>query len=541
VVKIQIDALMITNLIVGFVFFIFGIVRLSASVQKGLSGRLRMLIEKSVSKPWMGVVIGILVTIVVHSSSATTVLTIAFVNAGIITFFNALGIIFGANIGTTITAQLVAFNIIKYAPHLLVIGFFVWFFTKGKKKDFGEIIFYFGVIFYGLSLIKYGVEPLTKDPSFIHMLTVFENPILGILAAAIFTGIIQSSGVTSSIVVVLGMGGVISLNAAIPLVLGANIGTTVTALIASAGTSLNARRSALAHFFFNVIGVCLFLPFLGSFTHLIASITPDLGKEIALAHTMFNVINVIIFLIFIKWFYLLIKKILPGKERIVRFNPRFINKKFAEDPFGIELASKEVIREAELSLAMLKAANDITRFKKKSEVSFVENTELVVDNLQKEITTFLSSLSRIALTKKDASKLTALMGLVNDIERVADHADNIKNLGLYTIDEKINFSESAIKDIDRIYKLVKNNFSDGIALIKKYDKEIAAEIIEREEKVDELVKFAQEGHIMRLKKGLCNPLAATIFTDLLNNLERVSDHSVNIVEWVESYSVENSR
>ena len=519
----------------------YGIFRVSNSIQKSFSSSLRTLIEKAVDKPIKGVLIGTLVTSIIQSSSATTVIVIGLVNAGIITFYNALGIIFGANIGTTITAQLVAFKLTKLAVYFMIIGFFLMFFGKGKQRNVGEAMFYFGLLFYGLNIMEHSLRPLKDNPAFTRMLLRVKNPILGILIGAVFTGIVQSSSVTTSIVVVLGQQGLISLASAIPIILGANIGTTVTALIASINTSLNARRSAIAHFFFNVIGVLLFLPLLKPFEHLLLLITPNLGKQIAMGHTLFNITNTIIALLLIQQFHKLIKKIVPGEEHEVKFGPQYINKKLCKNPIiGLELAKKEIIRMASLSKEMLVKSREIILNKKIKNKRFIENTELVVDDLQKQTTKFLTELSKKELSQKDAKQLSAFLAMINDIERIADHAENLMKLGEQITNENLKFSKYAMKELTEIYELAIKNVSDSEKLIIKYSRETASRIKQREEEIDKLTKEAYSSHIRRLHTGICNVYAGAIYTDILNNLERVSDHCMNIKEAVESYEEKNN-
>ncbi len=532
----------LANLTVGFVFFIYGLLMLSSSVQRSFSARLRRWIEYSVNRPWKGVLVGTGVTSIIQSSSATTVLVVGLVNAGIFTFYDSLGIIFGANIGTTITAQLVAFNLTKYAIYFLILGFFMWFLGKGKKKGVGEIIFYFGLLFYGLGLMETALGPLRDNPYFVHLILNLKNPLWGVLIGALFTAIVQSSSVTTSIVVILGIKGLINLPVAIPIILGANIGTTVTSLVASIGTSINARRSALAHLMFNVIGVLLFLPLIGPLSGMIPLFVRDVGKQIAFMHTIFNVTNTIIFLIIIKQFHRFIMKLAPGKEEVVKFGPKFLSKKFIDNPLiSIKLASKEIQRQGELAMRMMNKAMKIILNKEIRNVRFIENTELVVDNLQKEIGVFLTDVSKSELSNNSAKQVSSYLAMVNDIERIGDHAVNLSEIGREINEQNIRFSKYAIAELNEIYDLVRYNVKNAISLIEKYDKKTAKLMIEHEKQVDLLVKKASVAHVDRLRTGVCNILAGSIYNDILNNLERVSDHCMNIIEEVESFAMSSDK
>jgi len=510
---------------------------LSNAVQKSFSSNFRKFFEKALNNPLKGVVIGTTITSIVQSSSAVTVLVVGLVSAGIISFYDSLGIIFGANIGTTITAQFVAFKLTSYGVYFMFFGFLLWFFGKSKKKNIGEIIFYFGLLFFGLKIMEIGLVPLKESSYFIKLMSNLKNPFLGILVGFVFTAIIQSSSVTTSIVVVLGIEGILSLNYAIPIILGANIGTTVTAIIASLGASKTAKKSALAHLLFNVFGVLLFIPFLKYFIMLCNFIPGGTGKQIAAAHTIFNVITSIVMLIFIRQFYNFINKLVPCEEEFVSVGTKYINKRFVNNVIvGIELVKKEIFREAELSLRMLEKSMKIIFEKGFNNEKYVNNAEVVVDDLQKEITDFLTELTKKDISEREARIISSYLGIVNDVERIADHATNLTELGIYVYNENIKFSKYAINELREIYKNVEQNVKDCLKLLKNYDKKTAKLIADREQRIDLMVKEAGLNHIERLKKKICNVAASTIYTDVLNNLERISDHCMNIMENVEKFS-----
>lgn len=464
-------------------------------------------------------------------------MVVGLINAGIISFYDSLGIIFGANIGTTITAQFVAFKLTAYGIYFMIFGFLLWFFSKAKKKGIGEIIFYFGLLFFGLKLMEIGLVPLKNSPYFIEIAKNLKSPLLGILVGLVFTAIIQSSSVTTSIVVVLGMEGVLSLNYAVPIILGANIGTTVTAMLASLGTSKSAKKSALSHLLFNVFGVLLFISFLKYFVGICSLIPGGAGKQIAAAHTLFNVITTLTMIVFIKQFYALINKLVPCEEEFVSIGTKYINKRLVNNVIiGLELVKKEIRREAELSLRMLEKSMRIILNNEINNEKYVNNAEVVVDDLQKEITDFLTELTIKEVSDKEARMISSYLGIVNDVERIADHSTNLSELGVYAHNENIKFSKNAIKELKEIYKNVEENVRCSLKLLKNFDEKTARLIIEREQKIDLMVKEAGLNHIERLKKKICNVAASTIYTDILNNLERISDHCMNIMEGVEKFS-----
>ncbi|MFN3699224.1 MAG: Na/Pi cotransporter family protein, partial [Dictyoglomus sp.] len=335
----------------GLSLFLYGILQMSSGLEKAVGSRLRTIFEKLNSSPFKGLLIGTFVTALVQSSSAVTVLTVAFVNAGLLTLEGALGIIFGANIGTTITAQLVAFKLTKVAPYFLFLGFLLLFVGKRKYiRNVGEAILGFGMIFMGLSLMESSLHTLrTWEPFHNAIIAMGKYPFLGILTGAGITAIIQSSSVTTGIVVALASKGAIDLYSAVPVILGANIGTCITAIIASIGTNLSAKRTAIAHLFFNVIGVVLIFPFLIPFERVVSLTSADLARQVANAHTIFNVIWASIWIFFTKEYAWLIKKILPGEERIYRRGASFLKPQLLDTPSAaLEAAKNELIRMADI-------------------------------------------------------------------------------------------------------------------------------------------------------------------------------------------------
>jgi len=314
----------------GLSLFLFGIMQMSTGLEKAVGTRLRSIFGRLNSSPFRGLLIGALVTSIVQSSTAVTVLTITFVNAGLLTLEGALGIIFGANIGTTVTAQLVAFDFIAFAPYFLLLGFILLFFGKRKyMRNVGEAVFGFGLIFMGIYIMESSLSVLNNWAPFHNaMISLGRYRILGILTGAVVTGVVQSSSVTTSVVVALASKGAIGISAAIPIVLGANIGTCVTTLIASVGTNISAKRTALAHFLFNVIGVAIIFPFLPYFEKLVVLTSADTARQVANAHTLFNVIWVSFWIFFTKQYANLIRRILQEKRKFTEERLLFSSRSF---------------------------------------------------------------------------------------------------------------------------------------------------------------------------------------------------------------------
>jgi len=482
------------------------------------------------------------VTSIVQSSTAVTVLTITFVNAGLLTLEGALGIIFGANIGTTVTAQLVAFDFIAFAPYFLLLGFILLFFGKRKyMRNVGEAVFGFGLIFMGIYIMESSLSVLNNWAPFHNaMISLGRYRILGILTGAVVTGVVQSSSVTTSVVVALASKGAIGISAAIPIVLGANIGTCVTTLIASVGTNISAKRTALAHFLFNVIGVAIIFPFLPYFEKLVVLTSADTARQVANAHTLFNVIWVSFWIFFTKQYANLIRRILPGEEKIYRREATFLKPQLLNTPStALEAAKNELINMTEIVKDMYNLSMESV-FKNSTQCSKdIFTMEDITDELKASLINYLTQLSTDPLSEGEAKELNAILRAVDDVERIADHLTNVMEKVDAKISEKVEFSEYAWRELTNLKDLIDRNIKDSFDMIKNSNLSYLDDILKREDLVDCKVKESKENHIERMKKGLCNPIAGIVFSDLLIDLERISDHCVNIAQ--EFYEVNNIR
>lgn len=517
----------------GLGLFLYGILQMSSGLEKAVGSRLRSIFEKLNSSPFKGLLIGALVTAIVQSSSAVTVLTVAFVNAGLLTLEGALGIIFGANIGTTITAQLVAFKLTTLAPYFLFLGFLLFFAGKRKYiKNVGEAILGFGMIFMGLSLMESSLHALrTWEPFHNAIVSMGRYPILGVLTGAGITAIIQSSSVTTSIVVALASKGAIELSSAVPVILGANIGTCVTAMLASIGTSVSAKRAAIAHLFFNVVGVVLIFPFLSPFEKLVSLTSSDVARQVANAHTIFNVIWASIWIFFTKEYAWFIKKILPGEERVYRREASFLKSQLLNTPSAaLEAAKNELVRMCDIVDDMYNLTMDSLFKNGTQHYKDVLAMEDITDSLKASLINYLTQLSTDSLSESEAKELNAILRAVDDVERIADHLTNIMEKVEAKNSERIDFTEYAWRDLEELRKLIYDNIKDSFAMIRDSMANYLDEVLQREERVDYKVRESKEAHIERMKKGICNPIAGVIFSDLLIDLERISDHCVNIVQ-----------
>ena len=521
-------------IVTGLVLFVFGMIKLSAEMQRIFSVRIRQYIKYLVKKPVRGIGIGAIATAIFQSSSATTVLIVGMVGAGLISFFNSLGLILGSGIGTTITAQLVAFKITAIAPIFIIIGILLWLFSKDKLKLIGEAIFYFGLLFFGLGLMGEALAPLKESSVFINLVQDTKSPLFGILIGLIFTSIVQSSSATTGILVILAQQGLIGIDSAFPIILGANIGTTVTAILASLGAGRNAKRAALSHLFFKFFGVLIILPFLPSVTSFLKISTNNVAQQIATGHFLLSTLIVVVFLFFLKPFAFFMEKIIPGKEKTLVLWPEWLNDKYLFDPnIALEAVRKELKREMQLTRREFSDAMRIIFKFKKSTVRDIFYIDLVVDNLQSEIMRYLDKISRLQPTKKGAEKLLIYSSMVDDIERIGDHATNLAKLAEYKKINRAYFSKIANEEIKKIYELVAKNLEDAASLINKKNKAKIKAILEREEEIDEAVEQARDNHLIRFYEGICLAMAGPIFNDMLINFERISDHCVNIAEDVE--------
>ncbi len=518
----------------GLGLFLYSISLLSGGMQKAAGDRIKNLLKKFTDTPLKGAFVGCTVTGIIQSSSITTVVVVSLINSGIMTLKQSAGIIFGANIGTTVTAQLVAFPVGKFALPIIAIGAFVYFVKSKDDSYLGQILLGFGLLFLGMEIMKGGVAPLKESEYFIGMLARFgETPLLGILAGAIFTGMIQSSSATTAIVIAMAQEGVIELGAAIPLIMGANIGTCVTALLASYGATKSAKRAAVLHVLFNVAGVLLFLPFISLVTQGVSSMGADVPRQIANAHTIFNVTSTLVFLFFIPVFIVMAKKIIPGKEIIVDSGVKFLDNNHLRMPsVALDCVEKEVMRMAKISFDMLKDSRKVLLENKKEFVQRVYKHEDVVDGLLKAISAYSVKLSQGQLTKKDARRLAALEHNITDFERVADHAINLVEAAKEMEDEKVTFTRDAREEISLMFGNSILIYQTAVWAVKAGDLKRVKKVRELENVIDQNEKDFGHNHIVRLRRKVCNPAAGIIFTDVLHNLERIGDHSVNVVERV---------
>jgi len=541
----------------GLALFIFGMNLMSEGLKKAAGEKMRRILETLTKNPLIGVIVGTFVTAIIQSSSATTVMIVSFVNARLMTLPQAIGVIMGANIGTTMTAQLIAFNLGQYAYVIAAIGFCLYFFPKRKTWQYiGQVIFGFGILFIGLNTMSAMLKPLAQSPVFTHWITnLSHNPVIGVLVGTLMTVIIQSSSATIGVLQTLAsqpvtVNGVIQplipLTTAIPILLGDNIGTTITAVLASIGTNKAAKRTAAVHAMFNIFGCMIFILALPFFIRFVLAVSPQpdpahgitaaqiIKRQIANAHTSFNMLNTIIWLPMTGLLAKFVTKMIPGEDQYIERSTKYLNKRITDNPdAALELSAKELVRMGEFAREMFNKVKEAFITSDPSSEETINELEDNLDFLQEEIINYMSTVvSRSTLTEIEATRLADLMHVVGDIERIGDHCTNIMELAVYRKNGNIKFSEQANEEVDRIFKLSSEMLDHAITALCHNDFEAARKVLQLEKEVDALEENLRLGHITRLNQGTCNPNSAVCFVDLLKNLERISDHCYNIAEAV---------
>lgn len=522
------------NLIGGLALFIYGINLMGEALQKMASDRIRTVLGKLTSSPLMGTFVGTVVTSIIQSSSATTVLAVGFVNAGLMSFYQTLGIIFGANIGTTVTSQLIAFKLTAYALPILAIGFLLYFVCKNKSwKYFGLSLFGFGTLFLGLNIMTAGVAPLAGNEIFKQIfVSVNHNAFLAVLAGMVVTGILQSSSVTTGIVLTLAALKLITLQGALPLILGCNIGTCVTAMLASIGTSTNARRTAVAHLLFNVSGTLLFLCMLRPFTYVVQLTATDIARQCANAHTIFNIICTLLILPFTKYYAQFITKLVKEKDTLQEdyTETRCLEHHLLHTPaVALKAATNEIVKTLELSKLMISSAIDALMQVDSRLLDSIEQREEIVDSRRYAITSYLVRLmEQTSLSHEESIKIPALLHVVNDVERIGDHAINLKNLVKLKLEKKLEFSEQAVQELTAMYNELSAMITDTVSALQSNTVQDAETVVKHEIRINRLRNEFRTSHIARLNHGRCNVLSGLVFIDLINNFEKIGDHLNNV-------------
>jgi phosphate:Na+ symporter len=524
----------------GLGIFLFGIKYMGEGLQNTAGDRLREILDKLTTNPFMGVLAGIFVTVLIQSSSGTTVLTVGLVNAGFLSLRQAIGIIMGANIGTTVTSFIIGIDISGYALPIMAVGSVLIFFFKNFKWHYiGQVFFGFGALFLGLDLMGQGMKPLSDFQTFQDlMLSMSDNPFLGIIVGTLFTGIVQSSSATIGILQELYAQNMINLNAALPVLFGDNIGTTITAVLAAIGTTLAARRAALTHVLFNLIGTIIFIVFLEPFRKYIEFLSNKLNLEpamqIAFAHGTFNITNVLIQFWFIGLLATVVTKLIKGEDRLIEHKPKHLDEIILETSpvMAIRQAKLEVIRMANYAQAGLKEAVEYLNLKEKKNSELALQYEEAINNLDRQITSYLIKLSTHPLTKLESNEHSMLLDTSRDIERIGDHMENIIELVDYQLRNNVRLTDTANENLNEMFELTLMTLNRAVKALEENNVDLANEVLGLEDKIDKMERTLRKQHIIRMNEGVCDGNAGIVFVDIISNLERIGDHSVNIAEAV---------
>lgn len=538
------DVLSIFTLFGGLAFFLFGMNFMGDSLEKLSGGKLERILEKLTNNTIKGVLLGAGVTCIIQSSSATTVMAVGFVNSGIMKLSQAIGIIMGANVGTTITAWILSLTGIQgdsfflkllkpesFSPIIAVIGIILIMLCKeGKKRDIGNILIGFAILMFGMETMSNAVQPLAEIPEFANFLTMFENPLFGVVAGAVLTATIQSSSASVGILQALTVTGAISFASAIPIIMGQNIGTCATALISCIGANKNAKRTALVHLYFNIIGTIVWLSVFYTlnaifhFEFINQTVTP---ADIALVHSLFNVASTALLLPFAKQLGKLATLSIPDKGD--EDDMPFIDERFLNTPsFAVEQCKNMTNKMAELSKKNLfLAMSQIGNYSQKDDAEITEN-ENKIDMYEDVLGTYLVKLSSKSLTIKDSNEISKILHAIGDIERIGDHAVNILDVAKEMDEKKLSFSEKAQEEINILSEAIKEIVTKTMDSFENSDVETAHKVEPLEEVIDELKAELKVRHIRRLREGRCTIELGFILQDLITNYERISDHCSNI-------------
>ena len=522
----------------GLGLFLFGMELMSDSIEKVAGARLRRILEIFTTNRFMGMIVGIIFTGIIQSSSACTVMVVSFVNSGLMNLYQAAGVILGANIGTTITSQLVSFNLSKIAQLILLVGVVVMMFTKKEKvRKVAEVVVGFGILFVGLSTMSQAMANMKNEPQVVNLLMSLKNPFLATLMGFALTAIIQSSSVTVSIVLLLANQDLLPLPITLYIILGCNIGACATAMLASMTGKKDAKRAALIHLLFNIIGTVIIYIALfvagDQIVELIKSISADNGRFVANAHTLIKIAQVIMLFPFTGWLVKMTYLIVPGEDQKVGYREsyqlKYIGDKVVFNPAtAVVEVIKELERMASLAEENLNRAMNALITLDEEDIEEVYEVEKNINFLNHAITDYLVKINQTTLPIEDLNSLGALFHVVNDIERIGDHAENVADAARQRKEEGVSISKEAQKELGDMLEMVNKIIRYAVEMFAKSDESHMQEIVTLEDQVDEKERELQKKHVERLTKGECSPEAGMIFSDIVSGLERVADHATNI-------------
>lgn len=529
---------MILGAIAGLSLFLYGMQLMGDGLQKVAGEGLKGIIRRLTKNRFMSVLVGMFVTTIIQSSSATTVMVVGFVNAGLMTLSQAVGVVFGANIGTTITGQMVSFNLSQWAPLVIAAGLISNMLTKNPKvKEASEIFIGFGILFIGMSTLSSSLEPLKELPEFTNWIVQYgNNPYIGVGIGLLMTLVLQSSSATIGVLIALASQGVLPITTAVYIIFGDNIGTCTTALISSLGTSRRGKQVALFHLSINIIGTIYFMLFFtGILTNFVSSIDPgNVARQIANAHTIFNIVNVIILFPFTNLLVKMIQTIIPDGEDDEDTVTRYLDKRILVTPsIALENTMFEFASMAqETSLALQNSIGAARNRDKKLVKKALEN-EQRINEFEKAIVQYLVEISQQNVSSQDQQIIDELFSTANDIERIGDHAENIADFARAIIEREIYLDEETSTELDNLYHMIQRGFNLSIDALSTGNQKTVQDVIQIERDVDKLKIEVRDKYMKRMNKGIASAESGIFVMDLLSNLERISDHFRNIAETVE--------
>ena len=527
----------IVSLMGGLGLFLLGMKQMSDGLEKAAGAKMSSILEAVTTNRLLGTLVGILFCAVIQSSSATTVMVVSFVNAGMMTLYQAAGVIMGANIGTTVTSQLVSFNLSAYAPVFLFIGVILTQFVKNDRvKKIGEVILGFGVLFMGLSVMSGSMSNLKDSPQVANLLGGLTNPFLGVVMGTIITAIIQSSSVTVSIVLLMAQQGLLELPICFYIILGCNIGACMSAMLASLSGKKDAKRAALIHLFFNIIGTVIIYLVLTVAGGLVLEIIMKIsggnpGRCVANAHTLFKICQVIVLLPFTTWIVKLTYLAVPGEETTgdSKYQLFYIGKTAMFSPTTAVIeAVMELEHMGALAYENLNRGLNALIELDQAKIDKVYEVEKQINFMNHAITDYLVKIGQMTLPIDDSRSIGALFHVVNDIERIGDHAENLADSARNRIADNIAFSGAGLEELKAISEKVNTILQYSIDMFAHNTKHHMQDIIDLENEIDEMERQFQKNHVERLTKNECTAASGMLFSDAISGFERVADHATNI-------------
>ncbi|MCL2681936.1 MAG: Na/Pi cotransporter family protein [Bacteroidales bacterium] len=523
----------------GLGLLLFGMKMMSTGLEIVAGDRLQAILKGATSNRFLAVLVGIIATICINSSTATTIITVGFVNSGLLNLTQAIGVIMGANVGTTFSAQLIAFKIDTVAPLFIFIGIVMYlFFKKRNIKNIGYVILGFGILFFSITVMGSPLKELAKQPAFNAMLTTFENPFLALLAGFAFTAIIQSSSATMGLLVTMHLSGVpIPFETSAYIILGTNIGTSITTVIASIPANRDSKRAATFHIMYDIIGCAVFgtlIFFVPAILGWFETTWTEKARQVAMFHTLYNVAVLVLLLPFIKYIAILMQKIVPVKQgEIDKLHEKklvYLDADVTKMPAmaAVYAAHSEISRMGKIANESLNLSLEAFFEQNEDKINKTFELEKTINFLNQQIAAKLVEINNMRLSTSDAEKVGKMFKILSDIERIGDHAENIVEYALLVKDRGLKFSDAAIEELKRLGNLTTDQVFRTLNAYEREDSSELKQIKSYEKEIDKLSVDFVENHIQRLKNQSCDPKSGVIFTDMIIDLERTADHAKNI-------------